>query len=413
MPSHVRVGIAIALAFAILSPAGCKKKRADDGDNSGTASSEWKADPAAASQLADDYEIEGYTIRPPKGYSHREQVEDRGTLNLWYGPERADRTTASFVVRMATIPPGEALPSLDEVYKLGVESIRKKWAAVTISPPADGKIGGVRFLRADLSGTYAAGTKPMRGFTYLAQDNRTRIMIHFQDLDTNAEGYRVAQAAALSFRKADPKPSRTTPDDAEDEPPPRPVARAKPRTTPAPVPDEDSETEPPVVARPVVPPQPAKELPAGTMIGFPFAAEFKEPAPKGGLLVGFEVGYGQFAADRIVWGVRPIYRADGKDYFGAARGKGSAGTTTLKAKPGYAVAGLKVKSRHWVEGFSVVYMKVDGDRLDPNDSYESAWVGWDGDAGVKTLGGSEKPVVGLIGRTDPNQNALAAIGLMH
>jgi hypothetical protein len=57
-------------------------------------------------------------------------------------------------------------------------------------------------------------------------------------------------------------------------------------------------------------------------------------------------------------------------------------------------------------------MKVKNGKLDPTDSYESAWIGGADGGGPKTkVGGTGAPVVGLSGRTNTAQH-LGSIGLL-
>ena len=54
-------------------------------------------------------------------------------------------------------------------------------------------------------------------------------------------------------------------------------------------------------------------------------------------------------------------------------------------------------------------MKIEGDRLNPNDSYASPWVGKRG-GGETTLGGDGRPLIGVVGfYNDKEASALAII----
>jgi hypothetical protein len=62
-----------------------------------------------------------------------------------------------------------------------------------------------------------------------------------------------------------------------------------------------------------------------------------------------------------------------------------------------------------VEGVKVKFMRIDGAKLDPGDSYESEWCGGGGGNG-ELIGGDGSPVVGIYGR---NADALDKVGLIQ
>src|SRR5205814_1409307 len=77
--------------------------------------------------------------------------------------------------------------------------------------------------------------------------------------------------------------------------------------------------------------------------------------------------------------VQPIYLTGEGIREGPAFGT-TAGRTLWRvaAKEGYAVGGIVAKPSNVVDGFKVVFMRIDGARLDPKDRYESAWLGGSG-----------------------------------
>jgi hypothetical protein len=153
------------------------------------------------------------------------------------------------------------------------------------------------------------------------------------------------------------------------------------------------------------PPQknpPAKPVPAGnepTILGSIRDPIFKTAGPQGGILIGLEAKFTPFGSTDIVRAMRPIYRVGGKEEFGEKFGKDLMGAITLKAKDGYAVGAISGKAKLWCHGFSFTYMKVKPDgTLDPNDSYESEWAGWNGTMPIMKISGDGKPVVGIVGK---------------
>jgi len=130
------------------------------------------------------------------------------------------------------------------------------------------------------------------------------------------------------------------------------------------------------------------------------------------LLVGFEVGLGKWGPNDVVHAIRPIFRsADNKETFGKQHGQDVARLVVVKAKKGYAVGGLTVKSMALVDGFSITYMKVTNDGLSKDDHYESEWVGGRGGGPETPLGGDGRPVIGIVGFED-NSNC-TGFGLLR
>ena len=132
----------------------------------------------------------------------------------------------------------------------------------------------------------------------------------------------------------------------------------------------------------------------------------KDTAPKGGWLVGVEVVLG----DEVVKAVMPLYRVRKVDAFGKGSGTATEDPMTVKAKPGYSVGGITAKARAACDGFCLTFMKVVDGQLDPSDSYESEWVGWNGTAPATKYASDGMPVVGFVGRA--NAKDVTGVGLL-
>lgn len=81
------------------------------------------------------------------------------------------------------------------------------------------------------------------------------------------------------------------------------------------------------------------------------------------------------------------------------------------AKPGYAVGAVTAKTKTYVNGIQITFMKIKSDgTLDPKDSYTSPWLG-PHKVGTKEmkLGGDGRPVIGLVCY---QTGALQALGLV-
>ncbi len=130
------------------------------------------------------------------------------------------------------------------------------------------------------------------------------------------------------------------------------------------------------------------------------------------MLVGLEVGLGKWAGvNDIVTAFRPIYLDEhGKEVLGNQHGKVNGQTIRVKAKEGYAVGAIAAKSVAALDAFSLTFMKIKDGRLDPNDKYDSEWVGGGGTLQPVTAGGDGTPAIGIAGRGD--DNGCAAVGLI-
>jgi S1-C subfamily serine protease len=127
--------------------------------------------------------------------------------------------------------------------------------------------------------------------------------------------------------------------------------------------------------------------------------KFKTVGPEGAILIGVEARFAKFGNTDIVRAVRPIYRINGKEEFGKQFGEDLTGAVTLKAKEGYAIGGVTGKAGPWCNGFSLTFMKVKADgTLDPKDSYESEWAGFDGKSESTCIKSDGPPVVGIVGK---------------
>lgn len=161
------------------------------------------------------------------------------------------------------------------------------------------------------------------------------------------------------------------------------------------------------------PPVPPKIPKCPRMVGSFGDPEFREEAPSGELLIGFYLAPGGGANGNGISSLQPIYLGQGKDgkdkeLYGSARGTPKKTNVKLLAKPGYAVGAVTIKNAIWLDGLSITFMKIDGDRLDPTDSYESPWNGNSGGE-TFTLTGNGLPVVGIIGRQGRNVTALGLL----
>jgi hypothetical protein len=137
----------------------------------------------------------------------------------------------------------------------------------------------------------------------------------------------------------------------------------------------------------------------------------EDKAPPGGILIGFEAGRGAVFGIDAVCAVRPIYvNAKGKQITGARHGLAPAQIVLVKAKPGYAVGAITGRAGLLLDGFSVTFMKITKHGLDPQDSYESDWIGGKGGNEALRLGGDGRLVIGIACAV--SQKNLSGLGLI-
>lgn len=117
----------------------------------------------------------------------------------------------------------------------------------------------------------------------------------------------------------------------------------------------------------------------------------------GAFLVGMNLTTRHFAGHLVIASVQSIYLTRLGRATSRAHGKADQTIVSLQARPGYAVGGIVGRSGDRLDGVKLIFMRIDGNRLNPDDSYESEWVG--GEGGHETrLVSDGKPVVGVFGK---------------
>ncbi len=79
------------------------------------------------------------------------------------------------------------------------------------------------------------------------------------------------------------------------------------------------------------------------------------------------------------------------------------------AREGYALGAIQVDADSEVRAVRLAFMRIDGDRLDPKDSYTSEWIGTRTDGKPKTLNGKGARVLGFFGRRTVSIQALGLL----
>jgi tetratricopeptide (TPR) repeat protein len=147
---------------------------------------------------------------------------------------------------------------------------------------------------------------------------------------------------------------------------------------------------------------------AGGTAGSPFEVVPKDPS----FLNGFTVWAGLWNNRMVIRGLQPIFLSATGASDGPGCGHCSGPSMRIVAKKGYAVAGIvakKTEGEILLHGLKIVFMRIDGSRLDPKDSYESDWLGGQGGQDIR-LGSDGRPIIGIFGRAG---QAIDALGLVQ
>jgi predicted Zn finger-like uncharacterized protein len=146
-----------------------------------------------------------------------------------------------------------------------------------------------------------------------------------------------------------------------------------------------------------------------SIVGATRETPFEDAAPEGGLLVGAQAAHGDFATIPVLESLQPIYLV-GEEQVRGKRCGFDPGSSRSIAKDGYAVGAIKVRTGFGIAGLQLVYMRISGNRLDPQDSYESEVLGGSEGGDPIVLGGDGRPLTGLQGTY---QRTLNGLGLLE
>jgi hypothetical protein len=141
-------------------------------------------------------------------------------------------------------------------------------------------------------------------------------------------------------------------------------------------------------------------------------SRFDDEGPTGSLLVGVRYSTHPFIGRPKISSVQPLYRASPSSRTlveGHHHGEVTGPEATVVAKAGYAVGAIRTRTGLSLDGFVIIFMKVEGDRLDPSDSYESPVLGDSQGGSPAVVPGNGSLVVGLQGLSAKNVNALGLI----
>jgi hypothetical protein len=305
-----------------------------------------------------------------------------------------DTNETAFIVYRTITPIGDS--SMSKHYVLGVNKKDTAWAAVRAGKIAATKAliekrlgirqttGTTTRTRVTATATASASTSTRSGLitsTATATASATA-----STTTTTTRGNRSGMSARPSGSiKSPPRIATRTPS----------RTRSKSRTTRPPA-SEESELPDGLTALP------------GKFFGNN-RDRFHDLAPADGVLVGARVSYIMRFGGPKISSVQPVYRVGEKLVDGERHGGLLGEETSAVAKPGYAVGAVNTHTGLTVDGFEMVFMRIDGDHLDTADSYNSPWLGDENGGSPRDVSSDGKIPVGLQGRAGKEVNALGLI----
>lgn len=348
----------------------------------------WMADARTVAQLGPEVTFAGHAMRLPTGFlpaagpaapeAIRLPAGGTGRRWIWVGPTSANFRRAVIQAEVREPPAAtDGATYFEQTLPWELRVLRDKH---TVHAVEAGRVGGKRAVRV----TYFMAEGSIESADIFRFEGRRQVVVTIACPTVDqAEFLALIQAAQLTVRQIN-----------------------------------GSSAEPPSVSSS---PQPGQapmnqsgdvSITGGTeILGMAPGSVFSDQAPDGGLLIGLEVGTTPGFGSQIVQTVRPIFRTTGgKELLGDQHGSEPKMLVTAKAKEGYAVGGIIVKAGLYIDGLSVVFMRVNDGKLDESDSYESEWFGGSGGGAKKKLGFGGTPVIGIIGKFD--ERRCTGVGLL-
>jgi predicted Zn finger-like uncharacterized protein len=166
---------------------------------------DWRPEAAMLDRLAPETTVEGYRVRPPKGYTLKVMQKVTSKGYGWAGPRGAGGTHSQFLISVASPLPAEyANLTLEQMLDRMMKAVELRNAqGWTRTPTERGQINGLPFVRTYWSGFSSTLGRKMHGFWYLTRDGQTLVMLMSQDAEPgHEEPLKLAEAAALTFKKA-------------------------------------------------------------------------------------------------------------------------------------------------------------------------------------------------------------------
>ena len=170
-----------------------------------SASSPWSPDKALLSRLGTPTNVEGFELRPPKGYTFRRMQGSKGMhLFAWVSaPRKEEEGVRGYVIMgVVSLPAKEKRHAPEEMLDAFLESIqRSRLGDWKRTHTEHGTINGLPFVRARWSGTAREAPFKMSGFNYVCLVGSQLIQLSSQDVESHPEALKLAETSVLTFKK--------------------------------------------------------------------------------------------------------------------------------------------------------------------------------------------------------------------
>jgi hypothetical protein len=141
--------------------------------------------------------------------------------------------------------------------------------------------------------------------------------------------------------------------------------------------------------------------------------DFLAEAPEGGWLVGFRLVRGRSWGGAIR-SLQPIWQVEDKYELGKLCGsQGGEAQTQVLAKSDYVVGKLESRAGLVNNAVRLTFYRVNEQRLDPDDSYATAWLGSEGGGEMAPIGGRGEAIVGIRGTYHDDDDVVSIQGLVY
>jgi hypothetical protein len=165
---------------------------------------EWKTNHAGLSELQEAVSVEGFSIRPPKGYSLETVFgPHESKVNVWVGPTRADGTRGQVMVLTLAETMDELKQfKLEQLLGQLVAGLRERRTDWKQSATEKGLINGLVFLRIRWSGRGKTSELAMHGVVYVAIADGRLVQLSSQDVDAHyKEAFGLAESSIFTFER--------------------------------------------------------------------------------------------------------------------------------------------------------------------------------------------------------------------
>jgi hypothetical protein len=194
----------VALVLVLNKDSDSPAKKSAPKEKEATKSADWKPEAAMLDRLAPETTVEGFRVRPPKGYTLKVMPKTTSKGYGWAGPRSAGGTRSQFLMSVASpLPPEYSNLTLEQMLDRMMTAMQGRNAqGWTRTPTERGRINGLPFVRTYWSGISSTLGRKMHGFWYLTRDGQTLVMLMSQDAEPGyQEPLKLAEAAALTFKK--------------------------------------------------------------------------------------------------------------------------------------------------------------------------------------------------------------------